>query len=610
MADPVLSNWSDEQLMDFVAKGGKPPTARERADDMLKSAGRGLLGDFAIGTAGLPGDVQNLTETQLPKLLGVPPEKVRDLASPVPHAPTSADLQKAVEQWTGPLHEPQTPEGRYTRSVAGFAPAAITGPLKALPGRLMRMGVVPGMASQYAGETFKGDAYEVPAKVAAGLLSPTAFGRVVNPFPVTQQRQKYLDVLANEGFPLTAYQVTNRKPLGWSESTLGDAPFAGSRLQETLEGQKSKLVERALARVLPKQDQDWVDAVRATGKDLEGKPLGGATDRDILAMRTTPEGRTATPETLGVGQKYATGQLEQGKAGTVINFTPKQEAQLLDLRQRIMAAGLPADSERALTAAMQNYVRGHVTGKTGKGILKGEPYFNLTQYDSDLSEFARSGAPGTKYAQELRDIIEGARKDSAFGPGTASGSMPRRTAYGQINEGRRAYGDFLAVRDAAGAAEGGTFSPAQLKSAVRNQNRSAYDMGRGDLHDLAEAADTIIRPLPNSGTQQRLQAAGMASTAGAVGAHFLGGGDPSATILGMAGGAMAQPVLGRALMNPLTQWWLSNYRPSGPASSVADELARVLTPVRKQLGSSKDDRVARLLAAEEATQPYREQSVR
>lgn len=586
MTDSPLTNWSDEQLLDLLIKG-KPPTAAERATDVAKSTGRGVA-DFATGTLGLPGDVQALAEVGAAKVSGKSPQDFRSMMDrnmQGVRVPTSADLQKKVEEWTGPFYEPQTTEGRYARSIGAYAPAALTGPVKTLPGRLLRMSAVPGAASEFVGDTLKGSPLEAPGRVAAALVSPTAVGRMINPLPISSQRQGYVDLLRDEGVPLTAGQITGRKSLQVTESALGNLPFAGSRLSNVTEGQKGKFVEAALARVLPKDDQDWVNAVRASRPEFKG-----ASDAEILGMRN--ELNAATPETLGVGRSYATGKLQNAAENTVLQFKPSQQEAIQNWSERLLAAGMPKDVENGLLQMARNYVRGHVTGKPGAPAqLKGDVYQNLTEYASDLSAKQRDGGQQAKYANELRDIIENARKEAAFGKGTREGTG-RRQAYYDMDEGRRAYKDVLALENAAGRGEGGAFSPAQLKASLRGQDRQGYDRGRGDLRDLAEAGDVVMKAVPDSGTAGRVYSQALPASLATV----LAGAGTGSTALTGAGvlASAAPPLMGRAVMNPLTQWWLSGVGRGQGA--------------RRALGSAENERVARLLAAEQATYPYREGS--
>jgi hypothetical protein len=584
MTDTPLSNWSDEQLLGLLMKG-KPPTAGERAEDIAKGSVRGAA-DFAIGTAGLPGDVQGLANVAASKITGKTPEDLQKFSSPAPPMATSSDIQKKVEQWTGPLYEPKLPEGRYARSATASRLRAATGPVKTLPGRIVRMGAVPGLASEYLGDAFSGSKYEVPARVAGGLLAPGAIGRTVNPLPISSERQTMANLLRDEGVPLTAGQVTGRRSLQAAESALGNLPFAGSRLADITGDQSQKFVAAALKRVLPQEDQDWIKAYRVAHPEFKG-----AADADILAQRS--EHGLATPDTIGIGREYAGQQFSTGQKGTVLKFTDKQKDQIDEWAQRILKSGLPKETQDGLFQMAKNYVEAHVTGKAGAPAqMNGDAYLELTQHKSPLSAMGRASGYEAGYANELRDIIEEARKDAAFARGTGGGSMPRRAAYEAVNEARRAYKDVLGIENAAGKGTGGSFSPAQLKTALQSLDRQGYNRGRGDLRDLAEAGKEVMAPYPDSGTAGRLYAMSLPASA-ATAVYGLGSDNNTVTGSGVAA-AVAPPLMGRLLMSRPAQWWLANY-------------GRSTQGARNALGSSERERLARFLATEQATLPYREQ---
>jgi hypothetical protein len=82
-------------------------------------------------------------------------------------APTSAEIQGAVTHDT-PLYQPTSRAGKYARAITQMAPAALT-PGTAVQ-RVARV-VVPGAASEAAGELAKGTPAEPYARVAAALLA-------------------------------------------------------------------------------------------------------------------------------------------------------------------------------------------------------------------------------------------------------------------------------------------------------------------------------------------------------------------------------------------------------------------------------------------------------
>jgi hypothetical protein len=80
--------------------------------------------------------------------------------------------------------------------------------------------------------------------------------------------------------------------------------------------------------------------------------------------------------------------------------------------------------------------------------------------------------------------------------------------------------------------------------------------GHRGFTDLADAANTVLKPLPNSGTAQRM---GNILTLGTIVGDFLHGGAPIATALRLG----IPPVLARGLLSEPVQNLLKNQRFAG-----------------------------------------------
>jgi hypothetical protein len=81
-------------------------------------------------------------------------------------SPTSGELQQQIEHITGPQHVPTTTPGRYAQTIAEFTTAMLApgGPVT----RIARA-VVPGVASEAAGEATEGTPLEPWARMAGGV---------------------------------------------------------------------------------------------------------------------------------------------------------------------------------------------------------------------------------------------------------------------------------------------------------------------------------------------------------------------------------------------------------------------------------------------------------
>lgn len=145
--------------------------------DIAKSAGAGLV-KGALGIPGAIGDVRALVNLGLDKLIGAPPRVERSALGIDLSPPTTAALQRGVEAVTGPFYEPQTTAGKFAGTAAEFVPGAalLPGAAAARAINALRFGVIPGVASEAAGQVTEGTAAEPWARAGAGILGGIAGG--------------------------------------------------------------------------------------------------------------------------------------------------------------------------------------------------------------------------------------------------------------------------------------------------------------------------------------------------------------------------------------------------------------------------------------------------
>src|SRR4029077_12958080 len=106
---------------------------------------------------------------------------------------------------------------------------------------------------------------------------------------------------------------------------------------------------------------------------------------------------------------------------------------------------------------------------------------------------------------------------------------PDQAAEWRLNNQR--YANMKQVGDPATAAAGENLSPMKVAQTARSGRPGQYAAQKGDFDELAKAASTVMKPLPNSGTASRL---GMQQLFNMV---------PNA-IAGSAGGAAAGSMFG------------------------------------------------------------------
>ncbi|ARO55662.1 hypothetical protein B2G69_17035 [Methylorubrum zatmanii] len=184
--EPPADEWAA-----FRTPAASPPLASTAqpsvAVDVAKALPTGAV-KGAIGLAGLPGDVQEMSGGLMDRaMLGVG-HTIMDWTGYGPQAgtpereefdrlylgigsggglPTSNDVRRGVEKATGPLYEPKTVPGQYAQTTGDFALSALIGPGGVA--RRVAETVIPAGLSETAGQATKGTTAEPFARLAGGV---------------------------------------------------------------------------------------------------------------------------------------------------------------------------------------------------------------------------------------------------------------------------------------------------------------------------------------------------------------------------------------------------------------------------------------------------------
>jgi hypothetical protein len=273
---PASDPWADfpEQSAGDKALG--------TAKDIAKSAGVGV-GKGVIALGGMIGDLTDLGAKGLKKAsdfvndqLGAdrytPPKNLSGLVtgeqpqSILNYIPTSESLTKNVEGVTGEFYKPQTTAGHYAETVGEFLPAAIAGP-GGIGRKIAMQAVLPGVASEAAGQAAKGTALEPYARAAAGIAAglggaalsrPASSAQAIRsqlPEGVTQAtvddaRSLMVTAKAN-GIDLTwpeaLSQVSGKPVLSDTQRILESAPSSRTRMQEFYSDRPQQIDQAALS---------------------------------------------------------------------------------------------------------------------------------------------------------------------------------------------------------------------------------------------------------------------------------------------------------------------------------------------------------------------------
>lgn len=512
-----LAAMSDEDLKKAYGQND-PSIAYDVAASIPTGAGKGLA-----TLLGLPADVAGkvgyyrdkyITNPLVSAIGGTPMSEDTLQHGPQEYA-GSGPINNVIQKVAGEYHAPQTPYGKYAESGAQFGVGALAMPAAGLAGvasNVLRYGIIPGLATEAAGQATEGTKYEPYARmgtaIASTMVNPL---RAVTPLPTSEMRQQFVNTLKNEGVTsLTAGQKTGNEALRYLESATGAIPGAGHQA-----GDIQNLGQ-----------QQFTEA----------------------AMKRAGAGPDASPEVLGLNQKRLSQTYDQITARNTL---------VPDSQFGNDLGGVLNSYDRLLEPQQRAIVGNVVDGliqKIGQnnGVLPGADYQAIR---SEL-RLATDGAHGAHKAalggirQSLDDLMQ-----RSVAPSDAA-------LWNQTNREYHAQKTLETAASRAGeAAAEGQITPVNLRNIVSTQNRGAYARGEGQFNDLARAGSAVMNPLPNSGTGQRGHAIDFlgSSLGGGLGAAF--GGVPGAAggaALGMVASRAVPPIASRALMSGPMQSYLSN----------------------------------------------------
>lgn len=450
---------SDDQISAAIQQN--MPTAMDKAKGLYKAFDRGI----AKTVAGIGGSVGSLTDAgaagldrTIEWLTGQKgPDRSQSVLNKIP---TIQSVDRAIQNNFYDGAEPYKPQNRlerYTETAGEFALGG-AGRGAGLLRRLLTNVAAPTVASETAGQLTEGTKAEPVARVVAAMMAPSAVSgasRLVTPLPISPQRQRLVDILADEGVTsLTAGQRTGNKSLQYAESALGDAPLAGqgaARIQQ--EGQR-QFTEAAMRRA--GAGPDAAPEVLLANNDRLGQNF-----RDLAARNN-----------LRFDQQFG------NEAGAAVAGY-----------QRV-----PPSQQRAV---VEGYVQ-DIVDHMRNGSMPGPFYQEMRSRLSRQANGLRQSDP------TLSETLRGLRNalDDAMG---RSISQADRELW---NTTRREYAAQKVLEKSASrageATAEGQIVPANLRNTVAAENRGHYARGQGDFSELARAGSGVMAPLPNSGTGQRV----------------------------------------------------------------------------------------------------------
>lgn len=471
-----------ERLGEFI-RGGTAATARGLADVPAIPANLAQLG-VTLGEKALGMEEPSAASRALAAL-----PDTRDMLASVP-------VIGAESQYVAPgtAGEYIATAGEFAGGGGGVSRLTNMARNKALSsgasaGDIVRYGVVPGVASEGAGQLTEGTALEPYARTAAALGASLLAAPRAGAFSGADEPSRMANVLDEAGVRnITAGQARGNRTLMAAEG----------RLQAT-----------------PQQIDDFTASTM--------RQLGSADD-------------IATPANLAAVERRLVQDMADATAGATIRPS---------LNQANAAGRVAADYVgRVPQGQLTPRVRG-IANEIKALAMSGRdvPLTRLREWRSDIGRMTVSPDAATRQAaHSLRSLIDDLT-DTALRAANRTDDIQR------LAQSREGYRNFIAVRDAASraGAEGGTLSPQQLnQSMIRSQGREAYATGRTtDMADFTRAGAATLRPAPavNPGGIRAVQGSSV-GLGGALGTYV--GGIPGAVI--GAGAGMAAPLAGQAAM--------------------------------------------------------------
>lgn len=499
-----------ERRFDWVETVRQPEVERELSSNLIdyaKSLGSGLY-QGAMGALDFPAQVGELAATGIEKgyekVTGQPPSEefsagLRSAELPVVGSVMKQRGKAFAEEYTPSAYgyEPTTDEGKTIQRVGNFLVFAGRKPIV--------QGVLPAVASEKVAEAegIKGTNLEVPLEIATAVLTPVITKSIVSPTggKITGETKKALNILASEGVIPTAAQRTGSGPAAYVEQSVE----AGMELIE----QANKNFSRA--------------ALKRIGLNSS----------------------TATPELMDQAYQRIGTNLNN-TIGSVTGRAAKQDVKdLADVIQVYAGQVGPTQRSPIFTNLYQAFQQ---SAKTGQKLSNSQ----IRTYHQTLNGLTRRGDETGRAARDVINVLNDFISKNLGKDGSA--------AWKQAN---REYRDFLAIEDALSKAGGvgGIVTPQALRASAKTVfGKRGLVLGRSDLAELAKAGSLALKPLPSSGTAERLMAGGAVTSSGitAGGAAQAMGLSPELTGLAVAAGSQLPKAYARAATTPAGQAYLQN----------------------------------------------------
>lgn len=294
---------------------------------------------------------------------------------------------------------------------------------------------------------------------AAGSAVATGIGRVLSP-----KTDEAVKALMNQGVTPTPGQI-----MGGTAKRVEDAATSLPILGDAIKARQQKVVSQFNDAALNKVLAPIGEKIGSKGReaiDEAAKKIGAAYDSVLPNIKLQADANYNNAIT--------------SLRGLVQNL-PKSEAD-----------------------QFESIIKVHLNDKfTSSGLMSGQTF---KEVESELGRLARGYMGDTSF--DKRQLGSALREAQATLRNLMQQQNPGQAK--QLKAANEAWANFTRVQDAAGrqGAKEGVFSPAQLSSAVRGQDKSlrhgAFAKGEAVMQDLSEAGQKVLsNTVPDSGTPYR-----------------------------------------------------------------------------------------------------------
>jgi hypothetical protein len=563
----------------------EPNTVKDVAHSVLTGTGEGL-----IGLAGLPGTLADWASRGYDWATG---SHTNDTIGPYAQAIGPANIQKHIEDYTGPFYKPQTTLGEYGQTLGQFLPGMVGGP-GSLAARFLTNVAVPAIASETAGQLTKGTGFEPVARIGAAVLAPGAMrglSRIVSPSTIEADRAAAIQGLAKEGVTdMSAGLKTGSSAIRYAQSENAPALDAAANTN-TLKQLTGAVMRRAGVPDDLNGGQAIPEVLAANLEDLSnrfGSLLGQhsaipISDFNAEAQKVVNEFKAGTNAADAPALQYFINKVNQGatEAPAPLSSWPQKFQNIVgQLRKQGV---VDSDIGKALGIEAP-------AASTAAETISGKAYQNI---QSEIGKALRSsyGTPGlTTALGDLKDALDSSVAGGLKASGNVSDFEKLQALRGQWRD--QNILEKAVTNSGEWGALHGVVTPSALYQAVNSVSpkRNAVALGSTPLAGLARDAKAVIGNItpPQSGTVPRAAARFLPAMLGGMMTSVMTGSPHIG--LGMAAGQLAQPtassLYGKALMNPIVQRYLENQLASGvraaPPNSMLTRAALTLPSAQRQ----------------------------